>query len=239
MADEEYLRHSRVAIQEAYARRDAGGKRSLYAWHLPENLLMQYRLNSEMAAALKRAGWSDLTDKHCLDIGCGIGGWLRTLLAWGSVASNLHGIDLLPDRIERARKLSPNLDFQVSDAWPIPFADQSMDLVTANVVFSSILDAEARSSLADEMKRVVKTGSLILIYDFRISDPRNPDTIGINQDEIRRLFPKMLCHRQSLILAPPICRRVARLSPLLAYGMERCFPFMRTHAVYVLKNELT
>ncbi len=224
-------------IRDVYAGRDTKGKRSLYAWYLPENLLMQYRIHSTMALTLNREGWSFLGDKNCLDIGCGTGGWLRTLLEWGCDASHLHGIDLLPDRIESARERSPNIDFQVSDAWPVPFDDQSMDLITANVVFSSILDSQARATLADEMKRVMKSEGLILIYDFCISDPRNPDTTGINQKEINRLFSDMQCHRRSLILAPPICRRIARLSPLLAYAMERCFPFLRTHAVYALKYD--
>jgi len=224
-------------IRDVYASRDAHGKKSLYAWYLPENQLMRYRLHCVMAEMLGNEGWLDLSNKHCLDVGCGTGGWLRKLLEWGCSPRNLHGIDLLSDRIERACELSSNIDFQTPDAWPIPFADKSMDLITANVVFSSILDEEARAALANEMRRVVKPDGLIIIYDFRISDPRNSDTIGINQKEINRLFGNMQCDRKTLILAPPICRSVARFSPLMAYGLERLFPFLRTHAVYTLKQQ--
>src|SRR5207253_10917506 len=111
------------------------------------------------------------------DGGCGSGKWLRTLLEWGASAQRLHGVELLHDRIQQAKKISPAaIDFQVSDGWPIPFADRSMDLVCARTVFSSILDSRARSALAAEMRRVVKDGGYILVFDFRVKNPRNPDT---------------------------------------------------------------
>ena len=150
--------NERKRIRDVYASRDAQGKGELYAWHLPENHLMHYRLQSTLANELSRHGWLDLGSVQCLDVGCGTGKWLRTLMEWGCPAANLHGIDLLPDRIEKACKLSPDMDFQVSDAWPMPFDDHSVDLVTANVVFSSILDDDARSMLAKEMMRVVSSG---------------------------------------------------------------------------------
>ena len=48
---------------------------------------------------------------NILDVGCGNGKWLRTLMEWGATANNLHGIDLLPDRVEKALQVSPNIDF--------------------------------------------------------------------------------------------------------------------------------
>jgi len=42
---------------------------------------------------------------------------------------------------------------------------------------------------------------------------RNPDTVGIGKSEIRRVGP---------------------VSPLLAHALESWFPFLRTHAVYLL-----
>ncbi|MCK4389408.1 MAG: hypothetical protein KAV83_04120 [Desulfobacterales bacterium] len=86
------------------------------------------------------------------------------------------------------------------------------------------------------MLRALKPGGTIFIYDYRISDPRNPDTVGIRKSEIRRLFPGLSLKHRSLTLAPPILRRVVPVSPLLAFVVECLFPFLRTHAVYVLER---
>jgi len=53
---------------------------------------------------------------------------------------NLFGIDLLSDRIEIAKKISPNIDFQCGDASNIPFEDESFDIAMQNTVFTSILN---------------------------------------------------------------------------------------------------
>lgn len=223
-------------IRYIYAHRDGSAKPQLYEWHRPDILLTQYQLREAISRAIVKFGWLEFSGKDVLDVGCGSGGWLRGLLEWGAEPSRLHGVDLLPDRIMKARAISSNIDFQVSTGWPLPFEANSMDMVSAHTVFSSILDNDARVGLAEEMIRVMKPGGLILVYDFRISDPRNPDTIGINRKEINRLFPGMNCEKQSLILAPPISRKVAKFSPWMVIAMERCFPFLRTHAVYTLNK---
>ena len=106
-------------------------------------------------------------------------------------------------------------------------------LVSGHTVFSSILDGSARKALAQEMVRVLKPRGKILIYDYRISDLRNPDTVGIRKREIQRLFPGFTIQKRSLTLAPPVLRRVAPVSPLLAHVLESWFPFLRTHAVLI------
>lgn len=222
-------------IRDAYARRDAAGKTRLYAWNLPDVLLTQYRFRSVIASALSGAGYTDLGGRDCLDVGCGTGAWLRTLLEWGADAERLHGTDLLPDRIATARVLSPHIDWSVSEGDALPFEERSMDLVSAHMVFSSIPDPVARRDLAREMSRLLRTGGLILIYDFRISHPRNPDTVGIGGGEIRRLFPHLRHTQRSVTLAPPLQRPIARISPVLAHLAETLFPFLRSHALHLLR----
>lgn len=221
-------------IRLAYARRETSGKDALYAWHRQEVLFTQYRLRAVAAAMLADIGLTDLSNMDVLDVGSGTGGWLRTLLEWGARPERLHGIDLLEERIDRARYLSPIIDFRVGSGWRLPFADGSMDLVSAHTVFSSILDPAARQALAAEMRRVLRPGGVIFIYDFRVRDPRNPDTVGIGAREVRRLFPDMTMQTRSLTLAPPLLRRLAPVSPLLAAVLESFCPFLRTHAIHFL-----
>jgi SAM-dependent methyltransferase len=206
-------------IRSVYAARNTSGKPALYRWWKADVLLNVYRFQVEVAAIFRRAGWEDLSTLRVLDVGCGSGDWLRQLCGWGACAANLHGIDFLPDRIARARELGPTIDFRVSDGWQFPFEDASFDLVTAHTVFSSILNATARKQLAAEMTRVLSSKGSIQIFDFRISHPGNPDTMGIRRREIRRLFPNFRLYSRSLELAPPIARRVASIAPL---GRRQC-----------------
>lgn len=225
-------------IIQVYASRDNDRKYSLYGWHKPDSLLNEYSFRSATATMLKSAGLlEDLSSIEALDVGCGTGGWMRTLLEWGATPEKLHGVDLLEDRINRAKLLSPGLDFRKASAWPIPFDNESMDLVCAHTVFSSILDFAARKKLAKEMLRVSKPGGLIFIYDFRVSHPLNPDTIGIRSSEIRLLFPGLGYNFRSLTLAPPIARFIAPISSSLAFFLESFFPFLRTHAIFIIKKQ--
>lgn len=223
-------------IRSVYAGRDARGKGFLYAWWKPDVLINLYRFQMETAACLRKAGCEDLSKLRVLDVGCGGGIWLQQLCAWGARATNLHGIDLLQDRIAIARQLGPEIDYRVGSGWQLPFEDASMDLVTAHTVFSSILDSRARQRLAGEMTRVLGAHGRLLVLDFRISRPSNRDTIGIRQREIRRLFPGFQLHTRSLDLAPPIARRIAPVSPLLAMMMEALCPFLRTHELHLLQR---
>ncbi len=223
-------------IRRAYAARNAAGKGALYAWHHADVQLYAYGLRAATAEILRRDKLAELSDLDILDVGCGAGGWLLTCLRWGAGANRLHGIDLLEDRIARARALMPQVDLQVVEGATIPYPDASMDLVFAQTVFSSIEDPAARMALAGEMCRVTKPRGAILIYDARVSHPRNPDTTGIRLGEIQRLFPGGEITRRTLTLAPPIARQIAPWSPLVAHAMEACLPILRSHAIYLIRG---
>jgi SAM-dependent methyltransferase len=223
-------------IRSAYARRDDSGRARLYGWAQPDVALSRFLLHSAITQLLREVGLRDLAQLEFLDVGCGTGGWLRTLQEWGGAPRRLHGIDLLENRIESARTLAPGIDFQLSPGWPLPFQTASMDFVSAFTVFSSILAADARLGLAKEMQRVLRPGGLILLYDFRIGNPKNPDTIGVGRSETRRLFPGYRIRRRLVTLAPPLQRPLSRVSPLLAHLTEALCPFLRTHAVYLLQR---
>lgn len=228
--------HEEQRIRATYARRDRSGKLALYAWFRPDVLLSHYRFQAVAAELLRRAAGDDLSSLRALDVGCGSGGWLRQLLAWGARAENLHGVDLLADRIASARQLSPQIDYRQGSGWRLPFPDGAMDLVSAHTVFSSILDGEARVCLAREMVRILAPNGKVLIFDFRISHPLNADTIGISAGAIQRLFPGFVQRSRSLLLAAPIARRVAPISPLLAAAMEALCPPLRTHTMCLLER---
>jgi len=225
-------------IRQAYAHRDACGKDQLYSWHCQDAIYIAYRQEAAWTQAFTRAGLPSLSNLEILDVGCGSGGWLRMLLEWGAAPARLHGLDLLEERITEARSLSPpDLDLIVGNAWPLPFPDNSMDLCAASTVFSSILDKAARRALAQEMTRVVKRGGWIMIFDFAISHPKNPDTLGIRKKEISGLFPDLeLSHTVKLIFPPPLLRLLPPRLFFLALFLESLLPLICTHRLYQLRR---
>lgn len=226
-------------IRDAYARRDKAGKRALYSWQSPAELLARDQMFLRLAGLLRHLGFRDLFEQRILDLGCGRGELLRRLREWGAAPRNLHGVDLLPDRIAEARELEPSIHFTVGSGWELPFEDNQMDAVFATVVLSSVTDPTGRLDLAREMARVLAPGGALLVYDFRVSHPRNPDTVGISGKELGRLFGGLdLVERHTLTLAPPIARRLPIRSGALVLTLEALMPFLRTHGLFAFTKPI-
>ncbi len=176
-----------------------------------------------------------LRDKKILDLGCGAGGELRNFIQYGALPENLYGTDLLEDKIEQAKMLSPNIDFRCGDASKLPYEDESFDIVMQFTVFTSILDEKMKRRIASEMLRVLKPDGIILWYDYFISKPTNLDTRGVRRREIKRLFPNCIFDFHRITLAPPIARAIAPWSWLICYLLEK-LSFLRTHYLGIIKK---
>ena len=87
-----------------------------YAWHREEIQYWQARTARVCAHLLHQSGAFPLAEAAIADVGCGEGRWLLEFLQWGAVASNLHGIDLLDERIAYGRERLPGADLRSGDA---------------------------------------------------------------------------------------------------------------------------
>jgi SAM-dependent methyltransferase len=222
-------------IRAVYARRSERGLDARYSYWEPANLYTFQQRERAVVEVLGRHSLLPLGERRVLDVGCGDGSVLRGLLRYGARPENLEGIDLLPERIERARELSPNLDFSEGDAAALPCADSSFDLTLAFTLFSSILDEETRRQVAGEMLRVLRPGGLVLLYDFWLN-PRNPDVRPLGKREARALFPGCRFDWRRVTLAPPLARLLAPRSWLVCYLLEK-LPFLRTHYLVAIRKE--
>jgi len=192
-------------------------------------------LTQMLQVFMMRAGRS-LADLRILDVGCGTGGVLRSLVSWGAQPQNLAGVDVLEERIQLAQRLSPNICFSVADARELPFANESWDMVILFTVISSVPNPSIQSQIALESLRVLKPQGAVLWYDFWIN-PTNPDTVGITLNRIRELFPGCRLYLKRTTLIPPLARRLARISWSLCWLLES-LPFLRTHYMgLIYKNE--
>ena len=170
-----------------------------------------------------------LADTKILEIGCGMGGNLRELIQLGAQPVYITGNDLMPDRIEIARELLPGgVKLLAGNALELDLPERSFDVVVQSTVFSSILDGDVQSRLANRMWSLLKPGGGILWYDFTFNNPRNPNVRGVTLARARELFPQGTFYSRRVTLAPPISRRVVRIHPSL-YSLFNLCPFLRTH----------
>jgi SAM-dependent methyltransferase len=92
-----------------------------------------------------------------LDIGCGVGVFLRLIAERGAEPFGLDASDAL---IAAARKMVPHADLRVGDMESLPYEDDSFDLVTG---FSSFFFANDIVGALREAGRVAKPGAPVVI----------------------------------------------------------------------------
>jgi ubiquinone/menaquinone biosynthesis C-methylase UbiE len=153
----------------------------------PGNRAIQAERARLMERMLRGGGFMPLERRKVLEVGCGKGDVLAGFLRWRARPENLHGVDLLEDRISEARQRHPGIDFQSGNAENLEFPDSFFDLVVFFTVFSSILDQGTAANLAAEATRVLRPGGAVLWYDFRYQSPRNPHVRAMTRHHIRRL----------------------------------------------------
>ena len=164
------------------------------------------------------------------------GGVLRDFIKYGAKPKYLYGIDLLDDRIEIAKDISPNINFKCGDASNLPYKDEFFNVVVQFTVFTSVLKKEIKKDIAKEMLRVLKKEGIILWNDFSYNNPKNLDVKGIKKKEIIDLFPNCEFTFNKVTLAPPIVRFIAPRSWLLCYMFEK-LSFLCTHYLVVIRKE--
>jgi ubiquinone/menaquinone biosynthesis C-methylase UbiE len=220
-------------LRSEYARREqylAGSDR--YSLYNTSYLFTIQQRQRVILRLLRRTGIEPLKDARILEVGCGSAGVLLEYLTMGARQRNLFGIDLLHTRLTEANDKLPHATFANSDAQSLPFASEFFDLVLQYTAFTSVLDNRIKENMAKEMRRVMKAEGAIIWYDFWLN-PTNSETRGIRPSEIRRLFPDCNCHFQKITLAPPLARKLVRLSWVSALILEKLTIF-NTHYLAII-----
>jgi ubiquinone/menaquinone biosynthesis C-methylase UbiE len=223
-------------IIQAYEKRKESVPSQRYSYFNEGSCFISQRMEWEMLKLLKKQNINSLLEIKILDVGCGAGGVLRNFMRYGAQPENLYGIDLLPDRINLAKRLSPNINFKCGNASRLPYENQTFDIVIQFTVFTSVLDSTMKNKISKEMLRVLKTGGSILWYDFHVNNPDNPDVKGVNKKEINDLFDSCEIHLKRVTLAPPLARAVVRYSYIFCNILEN-LKILNTHYIGVIKKK--
>jgi 2-polyprenyl-6-hydroxyphenyl methylase/3-demethylubiquinone-9 3-methyltransferase len=97
-----------------------------------------------------------------LDVGCG-GGFLSNDLA--IAGHRVTGIDLSAESLKVAARFdrTKSVQYEVADAYTLPYPDQSFDAVTAMDFLEHV---ENPGAVIDEMSRVLRPGGLFFFHTF-------------------------------------------------------------------------
>ena len=223
-------------LRAEYARRELRLKGSdIYSPFNQAYLFMKQMRQRVTLALLKRYGFSQLDGCRILEVGCGHGRVLLEFLSYGADPAGLCGIDVIFGALKTARRRSPHFLFLCANGGKLPFQDGAFDLVLQYTAFSSVLDQDIRSGMADEMLRVLhRPKGLILWYDFWFN-PANNQTVGIRRSEVCRLFPGCDCEFHRITLAPPIARRLVPISWMAASMLEK-LRFLNSHYLVAIRS---
>lgn len=113
-------------------------------------------------------GDKDITGCEVLDIGCGVGGAAVTLVQQHGVKA-VTGIDVEKDLVGLANNrlckkgLEAKITYQLVSPGPLPFANQSFDIVFSK---DAILHVQDKRKLYSEMLRILRPGGWIMIGDW-------------------------------------------------------------------------
>jgi ubiquinone/menaquinone biosynthesis C-methylase UbiE len=136
-----------------------------------QNLFNQYsergyeKLIESMSKRFEINGLADtVVEKKCLDIGCGGGRQCVSLSRMG--AASVTGIDFGEENINFAKKMKKklevkNLEYQVGNAYELPFGNNEFDIVVSNGVFHHL---EGMDRAFQESFRVLKPGGWMWLY---------------------------------------------------------------------------
>ena len=188
----------------------------------------------DVLALLRRHGVERLAGLRILELGCGHGSLLRSLLHYGADAHLLEGVDVDRGRVGRARASLPEVSLSVGDVASLPYRDGAFDVAFAFTLLSSVLDGRERRNGAAEALRVLRPGGLLVVYDFWVN-PLNRRVRPLRLGELRALFAPRQVEVERVTLAPPIVRALGG-RPGLCRPLER-LPLLRTHLLAAVVKE--
>lgn len=157
-------------------------------------------------------------DSLTLEIGCGTGAMIRSLVNKPNFCGSIVGVDQSPAFIDAASGFAENagiadrVEFRVGDAHDLDSEDGKFDLVIAHTVISHVVDPK---SVVDECARVLRPGGLLVVFDGDYSSL----TYGFPDDpELGRRMDRALA--ETTFHNPLVMRDLIKLLPESRFDIE-------------------
>lgn len=237
IAGSENTREATERYYIGYDARKGEGRNDLLS--NPQVLFQFLAAEAALVRAL-RSIESDPAKAKVLDVGCGRGASLMSLLRMGFAPANLYGVDIRPDQIASARRQLPTSPIQCGDASRLEFADHTFDIVHASAMFLQVPDEVLSAGIAAEMVRVARPRGHILVSDWRYSKPGSSEFRGVTRKRIARLFSvgsRTIVHGVFPgPLIPPVGRFFSAHLPSLYFAVRAVFPFLAGRVTTVLEK---
>jgi len=100
-----------------------------------------------------------------LEVGCGNGFLMQTILAEFSRKYEFHAIDMSPELVGIAKKRGLNCTFEVGDIRKMRFDDAFFDLVICERAIINILNADQQVQAYRELARILRSGGLMVAIE--------------------------------------------------------------------------
>jgi len=185
-----------------------------------------------------RTARAEVRSAKVLDIGCGAGASLTTLIKLGFLPWNLTGLEIRESEVQLAKQIHPNVNLVCADASKMNFPGQSFDLVTEATMLIHVTDDLVRQRIADEMIRVVKVGGHIILLDWRYDKPGNRDYKALSAQTVKRLFrvssATEIEGQFNGALVPPVGRLLSKSMSSVYFMVQRLLPFLVGQTAVVL-----
>ncbi|MBN9083430.1 MAG: hypothetical protein BGP04_14460 [Rhizobiales bacterium 62-17] len=127
------------------------------------------RAKIELMDEMLKTRQFDPSDKHLVDVGCGVGSMHDLLMP---MFGRITGVDTSSESIAEARDRHPANVYESYDGQRLPLSDRSVDFALTVCVIHHVPVVQWQS-FVDEMRRVVRPGGFICIIEH---NPLNPLT---------------------------------------------------------------
>ena len=208
----------------------AGGP---YAHLSPAERYIHRSRDSALNGLLRAEGIESLAGLRIVELGCGDGALLRTLLYYGAEAGLMRAVDVDPARAAAAHEAAPGAEVVVGDMACLPYRSSSFDLAFAFTSFSAVRDPQARRHAGLEAMRILRQGGLLIVYDF-MTNPFNTRVRPLTERELRAMFSRHAVDVRRVTLTPPVVRFL-RGRRTLCRPLEQV-PFLRTHLLAAVRK---
>ncbi|HBU06864.1 MAG TPA: hypothetical protein DEB09_02165 [Candidatus Magasanikbacteria bacterium] len=133
-----------------------------------------YNKIAHLFAKTRRYLWDDLKPLQkytkdgfkVLDLGCGSGRLYHLFQDFQDV--KYIGMDQSEEQIKIAKEKFSGIDFRIGEMTKLPFKDNEFDVVYCIATFHHLPDEESRIKSLQEMKRVLKSGSYIIMTNWNM-----------------------------------------------------------------------